>query len=106
MHGVGTFTWPDGKKYIGEYVMDKKHGNGKYYWNDQKYYEGFWFNSKQHGEGISYNNGKLKKVIYRFGKRVRDFENEDKENMVIEKNIEKDYQVDRKQSISVNALQK
>ncbi|MFS8160219.1 MAG: hypothetical protein ACMG6E_08440 [Candidatus Roizmanbacteria bacterium] len=24
MHGKGIFTWPDGRKYEGEYIEDKK----------------------------------------------------------------------------------
>jgi len=41
MHGYGVFTWPvktifyyfkDGKKYIGQYINDKKEGYGEFYW--------------------------------------------------------------------------
>lgn len=28
MHGFGTFLWPDGRKYEGEYQYNKKHGRG------------------------------------------------------------------------------
>ncbi len=28
MHGVGKYTWPDGRSYEGEYVKDIKEGNG------------------------------------------------------------------------------
>jgi hypothetical protein len=24
MHGKGTFVWPDGRRYVGEYVSEKK----------------------------------------------------------------------------------
>ena len=27
-HGQGTFTYPDGKKYVGEYKDGKQHGQG------------------------------------------------------------------------------
>lgn len=40
MNGYGVFTWPDGKKYIGHYVNDKKEGYGEFYWPDQKIYKG------------------------------------------------------------------
>jgi len=26
MEGTGEFTWPDGRKYVGDYVDDKKEG--------------------------------------------------------------------------------
>lgn len=29
MNGEGVYTWPDGKRYIGEYKSDLKHGVGK-----------------------------------------------------------------------------
>ena len=28
MEGYGTFTWPDGRLYVGEYVDDMKQGEG------------------------------------------------------------------------------
>jgi hypothetical protein len=28
MNGKGVFSWPDGRKYDGEYKMDKKEGFG------------------------------------------------------------------------------
>ena len=34
MHGRGVFTWPDGRKYEGEYIEDKKEGQGIFYWPD------------------------------------------------------------------------
>ena len=34
MHGRGTYTWKDGRKYDGEYDHDRKHGYGLYLWND------------------------------------------------------------------------
>lgn len=32
MDGKGLFTWADGRKYIGEYVDDKKQGHGIFEW--------------------------------------------------------------------------
>jgi hypothetical protein len=32
MEGEGVFKWPDGRKYEGEYVDDKKEGRGVFYW--------------------------------------------------------------------------
>ena len=32
MHGVGKFSWPDGRVYQGGYFHDKKQGFGTFYW--------------------------------------------------------------------------
>ena len=32
MEGTGIFEWPDGRKYNGEYVDDKKEGMGTFHW--------------------------------------------------------------------------
>lgn len=42
MNGKGVTNWPDGKKYSGEYMDDKKHGYGIFEWNNGKKYEGYW----------------------------------------------------------------
>lgn len=45
MNGKGLFTWIDGRKYVGEYLDDKKHGQGVFEWyffffkrNSKKFY--------------------------------------------------------------------
>ena len=40
MHGKGIYSWPDGRKYDGDYKEDKKHGIGTYTWADGKKYIG------------------------------------------------------------------
>ena len=30
--GFGVYKWPDGRKYEGYYLDDKKHGYGIYIW--------------------------------------------------------------------------
>ena len=42
MHDFGVYTWPDGRKYEGEYKEDLKHGYGTYVWPGGKKYEGYW----------------------------------------------------------------
>jgi hypothetical protein len=32
MEGPGVFQWPDGRKYEGNYVDDKKEGHGTFHW--------------------------------------------------------------------------
>jgi hypothetical protein len=34
MDGKGTFTWSDGRKYVGQYYNDKKEGQGDFIWPD------------------------------------------------------------------------
>ena len=71
MEGYGVFSWPDGRKYEGEYIDDKKEGNGIFYWPDGRKYEGQWSNGKQHGIGIYTSaSGKTKKGQWNEGKRV------------------------------------
>lgn len=40
MDGKGEFVWPDGRKYNGHYVEDKKHGFGEFEWPDGRKYKG------------------------------------------------------------------
>ena len=46
MEGSGIYTWPDGRKYEGEYINDKKEGHGIFFWPDGRKYEGGWKNGK------------------------------------------------------------
>lgn len=49
MHGIGVFSWPDGRKYIGFYEQEKLSGFGMFMWAKPKckIYLGFWNKSKQ-----------------------------------------------------------
>ena len=42
MHGKGTFTWPDGRRFVGEYIDGIKEGNGVFTWPDGRVYDGGW----------------------------------------------------------------
>ena len=44
LHGRGYFTWPDGRKYEGQFVDDKKQGYGVYIWPDGKSKLGYLIN--------------------------------------------------------------
>ena len=52
MHGRGTYKWPDGRKFEGNYENDRKEGHGVYTWPDGRVYDGQWHAGKQHGEGV------------------------------------------------------
>jgi len=40
IEGVGTFTWPDGRSYNGEWKDNMMHGQGTYTWMDGRKYIG------------------------------------------------------------------
>jgi len=39
---LGTYTWTDGDKYVGQWRDNKKNGYGIYTWADGKTKEGIW----------------------------------------------------------------
>ncbi len=53
MSGQGTQTWPDGKKYVGEFKSDKFHGQGTYTWPNGDKYVGEFKDGKYNGQGTS-----------------------------------------------------
>ena len=46
IEGYGVFNWPDGGRYEGNYVNEKKEGFGVFYWSEGRIYEGGWKNGK------------------------------------------------------------
>ena len=42
MHGTGLYQWSDGRRYQGEYKLDKKDGFGVYMWADGRAHYGMW----------------------------------------------------------------
>ena len=47
----GTYTWPNGEKYVGEWRDDKKNGQGTYTWPNGEKYVGEWRDDKYNGQG-------------------------------------------------------
>ena len=74
MQGYGTLSWPDGKRYEGEYFDDRKHGKGTFYWNDGHFYEGDWAEGKQHGVGSLTKDGVKKTHRWEMGKKKEEIE--------------------------------
>ena len=64
-NGYGTFTFPDGRKYVGESKDNKKHGQGTFTWIDGKKYVGQWKDGEQHGQG-TYTHGDGTKYVGEF----------------------------------------
>ena len=56
-NGFGTYVWPDGDRYVGEWKKGKEHGQGTLFYNWRSElvygdkYEGEWKKGKQHGQG-------------------------------------------------------
>ena len=72
MDGKGTYTWPDGSKYQGDYKDNKKHGNGIYTYTDGSKYECVYKEDKKHGKGIyTDSNGKSVSQNWSSGQLLR-----------------------------------
>jgi hypothetical protein len=48
---IGTHTWPDGSKYVGEYQLGEFEGQGTYTWPDGSKYVGEYRGGKFDGQG-------------------------------------------------------
>ena len=51
MHGKGTLFYPDGKKYVGEFINGKRHGEGTFTYSDGTAYIGQFIAGKEQGVG-------------------------------------------------------
>ena len=81
MHGKGTYKWPDGRLYHGEYQNDKKNGFGVYVWVDGRAYLGNWIQGKQDNERVYIlPNGTVRKGLYEGNNRKEWLQITDAEN--------------------------
>ena len=55
MNGFGVQTWPDGRRYEGQFESDNKQGKGRQSWPDGRWYDGYWHRGSQHGDGSLYD---------------------------------------------------
>lgn len=44
--GYGTYTWPSGDRYDGEWFQGKKHGKGSDFFSNGDKYNGFYLDGK------------------------------------------------------------
>ena len=51
---IGYEMWNDGSQYNGTYLSGKKDGIGTYLWSDKTFYQGEWKENNIHGYGIYY----------------------------------------------------
>lgn len=62
--GQGTFTWPNGEKYIGQFANDVRWGTGTHYYNASASYTGEWKNDAREGQGsLTDPNGDITSYI-------------------------------------------
>ena len=74
MHGRGTYTWPNGGKYVGEYKDDNSHGQGILYTaNGTVLKEGIWENGKfKEGQFVPrYNNARQAEIARQKAEKER-----------------------------------
>ena len=71
--GKGTFTYPFGDKYVGEYKDGNRSGQGTYTWeNPWEQYVGQWLNAKKHGYGkVTYSDGIVKEGLWKEGDFIK-----------------------------------
>ena len=50
-HGQGTWTFPNGEKYVGESKDGNYHGQGTFTWADGHRFEGKFKDGEQNGQG-------------------------------------------------------
>ena len=62
VNGYGTYTWPDGRKYVGQYKDGKRHGQGTQTRPDGRIYVGQWKDHNRHGQGTQTRPGGEKYV--------------------------------------------
>jgi hypothetical protein len=68
MHGQGTTTYADGSKYVGEWKNGQKNGQGTTTFASGSKYVGEYKDGKYHGQGTyTFDNGQQEKVYYENG---------------------------------------
>jgi hypothetical protein len=65
LHGDGVMSWPSGERYAGRYCNNFKNGLGKLIFADNSTFEGNWYDGKRHGDFVCYDprHGSVKMVF-------------------------------------------
>jgi hypothetical protein len=70
-NGKGTFVFPSGAKYIGQFRNNEIHGVGICYYSDGSKYQGEWNSRYPEGKGIkTYADGTMREGLWKKGKPV------------------------------------
>ena len=84
MHGSGVLTYPDGKKYEGEFINGKRHGEGIFTYPDGTAFIGKFIAGKQDGLGTCINvDGSSVPCQSKTDTQVQDFSGKDVRNVSI-----------------------
>jgi hypothetical protein len=51
-NGKGTYMWPNGQTFVGEFKNDECHGEGVLHYPDGKRLHGIWKEGKKNGQMI------------------------------------------------------
>lgn len=51
VNGQGTYIWPNGDKFAGEWKNGKRNGHGSFIWPEGDRYTGEWKNDRNNGQG-------------------------------------------------------
>lgn len=79
MCGIGTYIWPDGRKYVGiqiykqklgSFENDLRNGFGTFTWQDGKEFRGEWKDGRQHGKGVMSCQGQQQEGVWHEGHKV------------------------------------
>eukprot|EP00475_Leptophrys_vorax_P025441 TRINITY_DN35659_c0_g1_i2.p1 TRINITY_DN35659_c0_g1~~TRINITY_DN35659_c0_g1_i2.p1 ORF type:complete len:213 (-),score=61.65 TRINITY_DN35659_c0_g1_i2:24-662(-) len=69
-HGLGKMEYYSGNVYVGEWMDNRMHGKGTFTYIGGNRYTGDWFEGKRHGKGkLIYGNGRYYVGEWKFGKR-------------------------------------
>ncbi|MEL6865080.1 MAG: caspase family protein [Bacteroidota bacterium] len=88
--GMGSYTYADGSKWIGEFKNGKAEGHGTCYYVNGDKYVGDWKRHAPHGEGIMYyKNGRVVGAVWNYGAPAGDLEA--KQEAIAKEDIKVDY---------------
>ena len=72
-NGFGTYIYPSGARYVGQFQDGKIFGNGTCYFKDGSIYQGEWENGKPNGKGIkTFKDGRKLSGVWKKGALVRE----------------------------------
>jgi S1-C subfamily serine protease len=69
-NGQGTYSWPDGQKYVGQFKDGERNGQGTFTFADGRIYVGQWKDEKRNGQGTqTWPDGQKYVGQYKDGKK-------------------------------------